>query len=95
MPAPATTLEPTANWAAHPGLLRCVACGDGTPEPGAGADAPLVCDRCGATYPIRDGVLVGFTGAAATPVFIAGTRRDREDEFAVVRAGLNFKFGTW
>lgn len=58
MPAPATMLEPTANWAAHPGLLRCVACGDGTPQPGVKADSPLVCDRCGAIYPIRDGVLI-------------------------------------
>ena len=53
-----TPLEPTADWLAHPGLLRCVACGDGTPEPGPDPSAALVCDKCGITYPIRDGVLV-------------------------------------
>ena len=58
MQAPSTTLEPTADWVAHPGVLRCVACGDGTPEPTSGAGSPLVCDRCGHAYPIVDGVLV-------------------------------------
>ena len=58
MAAPASTLEPTADWTRHPDLLRCVACGNGTPEPGPDPGAPLVCDQCGAAYPILDGVLV-------------------------------------
>ena len=58
MTAPATAFEPsTANWATHPGILRCVACGDGTPRE-SGDPATLVCDHCGRSYPIRDGVLV-------------------------------------
>ena len=56
MPATAPTAPaPTADWAAHPGVLRCVACGDGSPVPDGDA---LRCDRCGLAYPIRDGVLV-------------------------------------
>ena len=49
---------PTADWAAHPGILRCVACGDGTPIPTGTTPPALACDRCGFEYPIRDGVLV-------------------------------------
>ncbi len=58
MSAPSTQLDPTADWAAHPGVLRCVACGSGSPTPGSDPGAGLTCDSCGATYPIRDGVLV-------------------------------------
>ena len=58
MQAPSTPLDRPASWAAHPGMLRCVACGAGTPRPGAGDTPALVCDRCQRAYPIRDGVLV-------------------------------------
>ncbi len=54
---PLTAPEPTADWAAHPGILRCVACGEGSPRPTAG-DNSLICDRCGRAYPIVDGLLV-------------------------------------
>ena len=67
MLAPSSTLapEPTANWAAHPGLLRCVACGEGAPLPGSADGPKLICDRCGRVYPIRDGVLVVNDAVAA------------------------------
>lgn len=58
MTATLTALEPTADWAAHPGVLRCVACGDGAPRLPSGDPSRLVCDRCGVAYPIRDGLLV-------------------------------------
>ncbi len=58
MQAPSPAPEPTADWAAHPGILRCVACGDGDPRPDAGDPRRWLCDRCGRAYPIRDGVLV-------------------------------------
>ena len=58
MPATSPALEQTADWAAHPGILRCVACGEGTPEPGANDASALACNRCGHVYAIRDGVLI-------------------------------------
>ena len=57
MTAPLTAPEPTADWAAHPGVIRCLACGDGTAQPN-GNGSGLVCNRCNHAYPIRDGVLV-------------------------------------
>ena len=37
----------------------------------------------------------GFVGAVgATPVFLANTRR-ADTEFAVIRAGLNYKFNSF
>ena len=59
-----TAPAPTADWAAHPDVLRCLACGDGTPRPAAGG-AGLACDRCGHAYPIVDGVLVVNDAVAA------------------------------
>ena len=65
MVAPWTAPDPTADWAAHPDLLRCIACGSGSPQPVSGDRLLLACDQCDRTYPIRDGVLVVNDAVAA------------------------------
>jgi ubiquinone/menaquinone biosynthesis C-methylase UbiE len=49
-----TTEGPVRRWAAEPELLRCVACHAALGE----NETSLVCTACGASYPVRDGVLV-------------------------------------
>jgi ubiquinone/menaquinone biosynthesis C-methylase UbiE len=51
----AMTIEgPARRWTDEPGLLRCVSCHGVL----GGSGEALVCEGCGAPYPVRDGVLV-------------------------------------
>src|ERR1700759_5113102 len=49
-----TTEKTFAGWTGDPALLRCVACHAALGD----AENGLACVSCGASYPVRDGVLV-------------------------------------
>ena len=52
----ATTPHPSTDWTSDLDLWRCTACGGSLGASDGGS--ALSCDRCGHSYPIRDGVFV-------------------------------------